>query len=325
MSEHLIKPRKTIWERVKGTSAKWSPQVKQGLIAALVAVSIFLLSLLVRSTTGTSNVVKRSDIRATNVTGSAFVQGIGNTVVINNPPRSAHSTPTPPEIKIETLDGFPAGFTNNPNFRLHKLTVRNRGDAIIQSFNSRLQFPEAISETIRTNVSFDAHLVWRPLASEIIIKGTGGRTEGGLWLGPTSKVSFVEQERGFFPNFAKGQKYSTSRAGDITGVWELTIGTLPPHSHLSLSFVTSIGREGTNYMDLATVPLWSIQLESRRAADTNELRYSLEGEYCYPTHNEALRQHFLVPIRYDDNKRAATSLPLQPDNAGWNTVILDFE
>jgi hypothetical protein len=327
MSEHLIRPPKSRWETFRNWCKSWSPQVKQGVIGGVVLIVLTVAGWVLYSTKGPSNTVRSGGINATNVSGSAFVQGIGNTVTVDNSIHHGVSNAIPalPLITIETLDGLPPECTNNQHLRLHRLTVRNPGDASIENFCSRLQLPEAISQTIETNTTVGAVIGWRPLIDKIIVKGTGGRTEGGLWIGPTSKVTFVEHEMAFFPKYAKGEKMSLSRAGDLTGVWELTIDRLPPSSHASISFLTSNGPEGTNYLELASVPLWSIAPNPQTTPDTNELRFSLEGEYQYPAEGKPGKQHFLVPIKLDADQRVLTSLPIQADNGQWHTVTLLFQ
>src|SRR5262249_41809661 len=154
-------------------------------------------------------------------------------------------------------DGLPPELSDKAHLRLHRLVVRNGSDAAIENFCSRLQLPEPIAQTIETNTTVGSVVGWRPLMDRILVRGTGGRTEGGLWIGPTSKVTFVEQGMAFFPKYAKGEKGTFSRLGDITGVWELTVNTLPPGGHVSLTFLSSNAAEGTNYIELANIPLWS--------------------------------------------------------------------
>jgi hypothetical protein len=129
----------------------------------------------------------------------------------------------------------------------------------------------------------------------------------------------------FFPKYVEGEKMRTSRAGDITGVWELTVDRLPPGGRVSISFLSSNASEGTNYINLASVPLWSLAPNPEATPDTNELRFSLEGEYQYRSESKPGRQHFLVPITFDADQRVLSSLPIQADNAHWRTVTLIFQ
>lgn len=326
MREHLIKPPKSRWETFLDWCRSWSPQVKQGVIGGTILVVLTVAGWLLYSTRGTSNMIKSASIAATNVSGSAFVQGVGNTVTVDNSThyRGTNVIPALPQITIETLDGLPPECTNNPHLRFHRLTVRNGSDAPIETFCSRLQLPEPIAQTIETNTTIGAVIGWRPLLDRIIVKGTGGRTEGGLWVGPTSKVTFVEHEMAFFPKYANGEKATLSRAGDFTGVWELTIDKLPPRGHVAICFLTSDGPEGTNYLELANSS-WSLPPTRPYTPETNELRFSLEGEYQYPAQGKPGKQHFLVPIRLDADQRALTSLPIQEDNGQWRTVTLVFQ
>src|SRR5437867_10263242 len=193
MSEHLITPRKSLWEAFRDWCKSWSPQVKQGVIGGAILVILTVAGWLLHSTKGSSNVIKSANMAATNVSGSALVQGIGNSVTVDNSTHYGGSNVIPglPQITIETLNGLPPECADNPHLRLHRLVVRNGSDSTIDTFCSRLQLPEPISQTIETSTTIGAIFGWRPLIDKIIVKGTGGRTEGGLWIGPSAKVTFV--------------------------------------------------------------------------------------------------------------------------------------
>jgi hypothetical protein len=321
----IIKPPVSPWEAFVKWCQSWSPQVKQGVIGSVVAVVVFVGGCLFSSR---SKNVPQANFIATNISGSAIVQGTGNNVSIDN---SAHYgttniIPGLPQIIIETFDGLPLGTTNNPQLRMHHLVVRNSNDVEIHNFCSRLQFPEPIVQTTETNVTTGTRINWRPLLDNLLVKGTGGRTEGGLWIGPTSKVSFVDSIMCFFPRYAKGEKMALSMLGDITGVWELEIDTLSAGGgHVSLTFFTSTAREGTNYLNLASVPLWQSPPNPQVVPDTNELRFSLEGEYQYQANFKPGKQHFLVPIMFDSAERNCSSLKIQPEIGSWHPVMLVFQ
>ena len=297
------------------------------MIASAFLVLLTVAGWFVSKTKDRSSAFRDSVIAATNVSGSAFVQGSGNTVTVDNSTHLATPNVIPdlPNILIETLDGVPPEFSDNSHLRLSRLVVRNSSDVAIESFCSRLQLPEPISETLQTNLTPGTTIGWHPLVDRIVIKGTGGRTQSGLWLGPTSRISFVEEPMAFFPRFAKGEIGTFSRAGDLTGVWELNISRLPPGGYVSLSFLSSNDREGTNYIAMASVPLWSLSPNPQRAPNTNELRYSFEGEYGYAEGAKMQKQHFLVPIIYDDAARLSYSLPIQKDCGKWHPVTLVFQ
>jgi hypothetical protein len=302
----------------------WSPQVKQSVVASAVLIVLTVAGWVVLRTKSISS---GANITATNVFGSAFVQGVGNTVAVDNSTHfgSANVVPGLPQIIIETLDGLPPEFSDKSHLRMHRLVVRNGSDAPIETFCSRLQLPEPIAQTIETNTTTGTSIGWRPLLDKMIVKGTGGRSEGGLWIGPTSKITFVEQGMAFFPKYAKGEIGAISRAGDITGVWELTINRLPPGGQISVSFLSSNAAEGTNYIEMSSVPLWSTAPKPQTTPDTNELRYSLEGDYQYPAEGKPGKQHFLVPITFDFGRRVLSSFPIQADNGHWRTVTLVFQ
>jgi hypothetical protein len=327
MTEYLIEPPKSRWEKFQEWRRSWSPQVKQGLIIGIITIALTVGGwFVIRSKSG-SSIATNTGIAATNVSGSAIVQGNGNTVTVNN---SSHNTrtqgiPNLPQISIETFDGLPSEFTNNPHLRLHRLSVRNNSDVTIETFCSRLQLPEPILQTVETNATVGTLVAWRAMTNKLLIKGNAGKNEGGLWIGPTSMVAFVEQPMAFFPRYANGELGELSRGGDITGVWELTIDRLPPGGNVSLSFLSSDAREATNYIRFAATPLWSSHPNPQTIPDTNELRYSFEGDYLYPSEGTSGRQHFLVPLHFNDRERFISSLPIQRENSPWHTVILEFQ
>lgn len=262
-----------------------------------------------------------------NISKSAVVRGDGNIVSVDNSVHYEGSTEVPalPQITIETLDGLPPELTNNTHLRLHRLVVRNPSAVPIESFCSRIQLPEPLAFTLETNSTFGTAIGWRPLTNKLIVNGTGGKTEGGLWIGPSSKVTYMGDDMSFFPKYARGEKLALSRAGDITGIWELTFERLPPNGLISILFVTSNAAEGSNYIDLASVPLWSVPPHPDSSPDTNELRYSFEGEYQFRSGGKLGKQHFLVPLEFNADSRVVASLAVQPDIGRWHPITLVFQ
>ncbi len=250
----------------------------------------------------------------------------------SGPPASALTVPAVsnsvslPLIRIETLEGLPEGMTNDPNIRFNRLFVRNIGEFDINNLCSRLQLPEAIVSILQTNVSAGTLFGWRPLLDRLSVSGTGGRTEGGLWIGPTSAVHFVETTPCFYyPGKARGQLGTVSRAGDFTGVWELTFDKLPPKGMVDILFLTSIAGRGSNYAGFCSVPLWASPPNPQSVPDTNEMRFFLEGEYRFQTDGNIAKQAFFVPIQFDSLQRRFSSLPTQHDISQWHPVTLLFQ
>ncbi len=246
-----------------------------------------------------------------------------STTIINSQP-ILNTPPHLPIIRIETLDGLPMGFTNNPHLRVHSLVVRNNNEVELDNFCSRLQLPEPIIEIIETNNSIGATVAWKPLKVDVLVKGTGGRSSGGLWIGPSSATSFHYPEACFVPSEKRGQQTQFSGAGDVTGIWELTADKLPPGGYVSFLFITDDSPNSTNYIKFASTPLWQSLPNPQTEADTNELRFSLEGEYQFKLPSKSEKQRFLVPIRYDAEQRKFSSLGIQADFGNWHPVLLEF-
>lgn len=83
MSEHIIEPHKSNWERFCAWCGSWSPQVKQAVIAGAILTVLTSAGWFWFSEELNPN-VKWHPIAATNIMGSAVFEGNGNTVAIDN-------------------------------------------------------------------------------------------------------------------------------------------------------------------------------------------------------------------------------------------------
>lgn len=239
------------------------------------------------------------------------------------------AVPNLPYIKIETLnglpiDGLPNGETNALHLKLNRLEIRNYSEVEIDNLRSRFQIPEPIISTKEVNQSVGTLVGWRPLKIEILTTGSAGRSSGGMWIGGGSSVNFLYPELAFNPyTDPHQQQVQLSGAGDKTGVWELTIDRLPPSGYASVLFFTSDSDAMTNYTEFANAPLWKSPPHPSTVADTNELRFSLEGEYQFQALNKPQKQYFLVPIAFDAKSRTMSSLIMQTNIGHWHPVILE--
>jgi len=129
----------------------------------------------------------------------------------------------------------------------------------------------------------------------------------------------------FYPGQARGQLGTISRAGDFTGVWELTIDKLPPRGIVDILFLTSVAARGSNYAGFASVPLWASPPDPKSDPDTNELRFFFEGEYRCQVDGKPVMQNFFVPIQFDSSQRRFSSLAIQPGTSHWHPVSLVFQ
>ena len=248
----------------------------------------------------------------------------------------AFAVPNLPYIKIETLnglpiDGLPNRETNKQYLKLHRVRIRNVGEVEIDNFRSRLQIPEPIISTKEINQSIGTLVGWRSLKIEILTTGTAGRTAGGMWLGPASTNYFLYPEMAFNPYTApfpsdkgyRGQEVMIAGSGEVSGIWELTIDKLPPFGYASVLFFTSDSDAVTNYTKFADTPLWASPPNPSTIADTNELRFYLEGEYQFQALNKPQKQYFLVPISFDAQSRKISSSEIQTNITHWHPVIIE--
>jgi hypothetical protein len=103
MSEYIVKPRKSPWEKVRDWCKSWSPQVKQAVITGVILIVLTVVGWLWFSTKRTSEVNRSANIAATNGSGSPLVQGNGHIVNIDN---STHAEPQNDFASLASLDAF---------------------------------------------------------------------------------------------------------------------------------------------------------------------------------------------------------------------------
>lgn len=246
-----------------------------------------------------------------------------------------YAVPNLPYIKVETLnglptDGLPTVETNRQHLKLHRLEIRNYGEVQIDNFRSRLQIPEPIISTKEVIQSVGTLVGWRPLKVEILTTGTAGRSHGGMWIGPASTNYFLYPVLAFNPYIQlpmgkdhRGQMFEFGGSGEFTGIWELTIDKLPPAGFATILFYTSDSDSVTNYTRFAQAPLWASPPNPSSTADTNELKFSLEGEYQFQSVNKPKKQYFLVPILLNTNSREISSMALHTNIGSWHPIILE--
>jgi hypothetical protein len=235
--------------------------------------------------------------------------------------------PAVPRITLETLDGLPAGITNHrAHLRINRLTVANPNDVRIDNFTSRLQLPEPIVELIQTNAPAGTTIDWKPMLLGLFVHGTGGRSDTGIWIGPTSAVYYVYPLQRFQIPQKRWHRTEFSGAGDITGIWELGFDSIPPRSTLQLDFLTSSATNAQNYIQFAaeTFWQWSAKMSNQLPVeDPTELRFYFEGEYQFPAEGKPGRQTFLMPVEFRQVQRTLKSLAVQTNNGNWNIIVLE--
>jgi hypothetical protein len=92
----------------------------------------------------------------------------------------------------------------------------------------------------------------------------------------------------------------------------------------SVLFFTSDSDAMTNYTVFANTSIWANPTNHiSTIVDTNELRFSLEGEYQYQALNKPQKQYFLVPISFETNSRTMSALGMQTNIGNWHPIILE--
>jgi hypothetical protein len=297
-------------------------------LTAVLLILCFALACLLLLTKKQAAAVPDSSVTnsGNNNNNSVVVVGSGNSVRVE---ASTNTQPVrPPEIPViqfETLGGLPPSvITNRVHLRMHSLVVRNLNDVEILNFCSRLQLPEPIEHfpIAKIEKTVGVEIGWRSLGLDLSIEGTAGRSESGLWIGPTSAVHFVYPHPCYIAADERGWSTEHSGGGKLTGVWELTVNRLPPKGLVSIDFFTSDATDATNYIRFAGTPHW--QRATPPVPRTNELRYFFEGEFQYANGGKFESRQFFVPIMFEDATRTISSLSPQTNVGKWRPVTLDL-
>ena len=239
--------------------------------------------------------------------------------------QTVRSAPPRPLIFMETLKGLPPSMGRNRAVRLHRLSVINPSQAPIENFCARLQLPEPIVNIAETNSSPGASFDFHAILLRMLVDGEGGRTRGGLWLGGTSTNYMVYPDLCFRPEGKRDLKGCISGAGEITGVWELSISTLPAKGgRVQIEFITSNSGDATNYVEFVKIPMWSSQPRPSKIPDKNELQLYFEGRYDYRSGDDFLSRYFFIPIAFDESQRICQAMKTQTEIGHWHPVLVEF-
>jgi hypothetical protein len=253
-----------------------------------------------------------------------------------------------PIITVQTLDGLPLNVPQNPHLRLSRLMVRNETDVEIANLISRVQLPEPIYDSVETNCPPGTSVEWSPIIEPITVSGIGSKSI----IGPASVVYHPIPHVGFFPSGAQGELFKSSKEGDLTGVWELTVDKLPRKRSVSVLFLTYNGTNATNYLELVNTEFktngaqitaaiqgttsgaviihnlsFTATLNNNRDYHfgTNALRFSVEGQFQYQFEGKPRDQHFLVPISFESMERRISSKGIQTGDGHWRRIIVEFQ
>lgn len=236
--------------------------------------------------------------------------------------RDHPKTPSPPQIMLDTMNGYPFGTQPEPSLRWNTLLVRNTSDIDIYDFSSRIQLPEAIIETGPIDKTVGINAEWRPfVVNPIVSAGTVSRdSNGGVSFGGHSVLLTPIPMDGFSGEMQHGKMVQMegeeTGGGNATGIWDLSVDKLPPNGYAAVTFITS--NTQTNYNNFAGggIP------NPHRA--TNELRYYLDGEYYFRINNQPNSRFFIVPIIFDRDKRSISLSALQTNVGNFTLVKLQF-
>jgi hypothetical protein len=91
-----------------------------------------------------------------------------------------------------------------------------------------------------------------------------------------------------------------------TGLWQLAINTIPADSTVRVELVTTVGPGATVYEKAA------LDAESARSGD--ELLWLLRGSYQWARGPETFTTRIVVPLAFDRQSRAITTLPTLIDH-----------
>jgi hypothetical protein len=195
---------------------------------------------------------------------------------------------TPPKISIvsrETdapnqLEG-PLSVSIARNRRLHILSIKNPNAITLSALALRVQWPEAIvSARVAThspNTSFEAFPAWdrQPL-----------KFDGNVPL--PAIEPFAGEEK--------------------TGLWQFSIGPIPPRSAVEVELVSSIGPEGGVYVEATST------MEKGKA--WVGILWWIEARYQYPTGSQLKTGQVLWPLDVD---KAGRLCDLR--NCDWQSPI----
>jgi hypothetical protein len=216
-----------------------------------------------------------------------------------------------------------------------------------------LQLAEPIDKLLETKTPPGISMSFEPILTKFSIIGDGNRK----FLGPASSLHPLYPPAHFFSgNHAQLTGYSDG--GEITGVWQCSIDKLPPQSAVTISFLTSIEGDATNYISLANFEFktngatisttiqgttnGNVMLHNLTIAmivntnkvinpnedwhlGTNELRFYFEGFYQYAAGEKPKTQSFLVPFAFEKNSRSMSSLPIQKADGKWRRVTIEYQ
>lgn len=183
-------------------------------------------------------------------------------------------TTTP--VELPGKNEKPLSFSNIQNRRLHILEVRNPNKIPLSNIQLWTQFPEAILSVKSGEAS----------ASYTVVSAENWEKQPLTIEGDVTDSSSVEP-------FASEEN---------TGLWQVTVNTVPAHSTIKIEFVTATGTEGGLYTEEVT------KAQAQKA--DNELIWLIYGSYQFTTGSEAVKEEIVVPLEFDTKNRALRTLPV---------------
>ena len=200
-----------------------------------------------------------------------------------NPRFTIYSTPV--EVPVNGEKAVPMAIIQNR--KLHTLEVVNPNKIPLSNLQLRAQFPEAILE-IRSPPSANYTVVsiqdWDSVPVQV----------GG-------DISNAPPFEPFAPE-------------EPTGLWRITVSTIPPNSTIRIQFLTATGPEGGLYTQAM------IDDEPRKAEE--EILWLLQGSYQFIKDAEYQTEQILVPLAFDRQSRLLTALAMLTGSSSQTNAII---
>lgn len=203
-----------------------------------------------------------------------------------------------PEIEVTSLNGLtmmPGYFIDSRStepLREHLLVIRNRGDFDFKYFVARLQLPEPV---LKSTPSFIGSKILSPPGVTV------------RWV--ADAVSWAVTGTG-----GGGASVST---GSTKSEWLLEIDSIPAHSEIQIPFLTM--PRNLN----GAQPSMGFPIPEFTDVKTRYLLHYLEGQFQIESDGRKTTKTIVMPILYDPQKRAITSLPSIRSFEDWKPVRMD--
>lgn len=191
------------------------------------------------------------------------------------PLRLLEFTMTTRPVELPGRNEKPLSFSNIQNRRLHILEVKNPNKISLSNIQLWTQFPEAILNVKSGEVSASYTVVSAENWDKQPVSVDGDMIDASV-------EPFASEEK--------------------TGLWHVTVNTVPPNSTIIIAFLTVTGSEGGLYTEEVT------KAQAQKAG--NEQMWLIHGSYQSTTDSGAAKEQIVVPLEFDANNRTLRALPV---------------